>query len=306
MAQSKLQKSETNLSVKRRAKRDSKIMPDETPKSPPALLLMPEDGEVSTRGRVQSIERAFAILEAVAHDRDGITLAELSKRVELHNSTTFHLVRTMVALGYIRQDSQTKRYRIGRPLFALAAHAFDEVEMVGLAMPVLEQLSVKSGESAHFAVRNRATITILARTTGSGPFQIVENPGTIRPANCTALGKVLLAAMRPEMFEEYLRHGDIKRLTEKSITEIAPLRREIEQCRTSGIAYDDGELDPELRCIAAPVRNYVGQVVGAIGISAPIWRLPIQKMADKAEIVRAAAVTLSGEFGYAAVDHGVA
>src|SRR5260221_8475252 len=79
--------------------------------------LAPEVDE-RQRGGIQSIERAFAILEEIARNRDGVGLAELSKRVGLHNSTAFHLVRTMVSLGYVRQIKDGKRYRIGRPLFA--------------------------------------------------------------------------------------------------------------------------------------------------------------------------------------------
>jgi IclR family transcriptional regulator, KDG regulon repressor len=85
------------------------------------------------RGGVQSLARAFSIMEEIARNRDGIGLAELSKRVGLHNSTTFHPVKTMVSLGCVRQMKDSKRYRIGRPLFALAASALDEVEMVSIS-----------------------------------------------------------------------------------------------------------------------------------------------------------------------------
>src|SRR6185437_10977910 len=90
-------------------------------------------------------------------------LADLSKRVGLHNSTTFHLVKTMVALGYVRQ-LKDKRYRVGRPLFVLAANALDDVEMVSLAMPVLEDLSRETGEAGHFAVRMGDAVVVSART----------------------------------------------------------------------------------------------------------------------------------------------
>src|SRR5689334_15627105 len=93
------------------------------------------------RGGIQSLERAFAILEEVARSRDGITLAELSKRTGLHNSTAFHLVKTLAALGYVEQIRDSKRYRIGRHLFTLAAGALDEIALVRLATPVLEALT---------------------------------------------------------------------------------------------------------------------------------------------------------------------
>src|ERR1041385_5767389 len=109
--------------------------------------------EERQRSGVQSLSRAFAILEEVARNRDGIGLADLSKRVGLHNSTTFHLVKTMVSLGYVRQLKDSKRYRIGRPLFALAASSLDEMEMVSLATPILEELSHQTNETCHFAVQ---------------------------------------------------------------------------------------------------------------------------------------------------------
>ena len=87
----------------------------------------------------------------------------------------------MVSLGYVRQLKDTKRYRIGRPLFALAASALDEVEMVSLATPVLEDLSRETGESAHFAVRMGDAVVVLARTSGPGAFQLTDRVGVVRP-----------------------------------------------------------------------------------------------------------------------------
>jgi IclR family transcriptional regulator, KDG regulon repressor len=252
------------------------------------------------RGGVQSIERAFAILEEVARNRDGIALADLSKRVGLHNSTAFHLVRTMVSLGYIRQMRDTKRYRIGSPLFMLAAACLDEVEMVNLATPVLEALSRDTGESGHFAVRRGDSVVVVARTSGPGAFQLTDRVGVVRPAHCTALGKVLLAALQPEQLERQLARSELKPFTDKSIVQPTRLRREIGEIRRSGVAFDDGEFDAEVRCAAVPVHDFTGQVVGAIGISGPIWRLSLQALQSRAGSVHEAAAKLSAQFGYQA------
>ena len=258
-----------------------------------------EQGAESARGGgIQSIERAFAILEEVARNRDGITLAELSKRVGLHNSTTFHLVRTMVSLGYIQQLKESKRYRIGRHLFTLAAGALDEIELVSLATPVLEGLTRATGECSHFAIRSGEDIVVLAKTAGTGMFQMANQVGVVRPAHCTALGKVLLAALAPEQRERYLATHELKRFTTKTIVEPDALLRELEAVRRNGIGFDDGEFDAEARCVAVPVRDFTGQVAGAIGISAPMWRLSIQVLQEKAQQVREAAAQLSRELGY--------
>ena len=206
-----------------------------------------ETEDKASGGGVQSIGRAFAILEEVARNREGIGLADLSKRVGLHNSTTFHLVKTMVSLGYIRQ-LKDKRYRIGRPLFVLAASALDEMEMVSMATPVLEHLSMSTGESSHFAVRMSDDVVVMARTPGPSKFQLTDRVGVVRPAYCTALGKVILAALRPEQFDRYLDRVELKPLTSKTIVDRQRFVQEIEDVRSSGIGFDDGEFDEEVRC----------------------------------------------------------
>ncbi len=256
------------------------------------------DAPESQRGGVQSLGRAFGIMEEIARHRDGIGLAELSKRVGLHNSTTFHLVKTMVSLGYVRQLKDSKKYRIGRPLFALAASALDEVEMTSLAEPVLTELSRETGEGTQFAVRSGDTVVILARMSGPGAFQLKDRVGGVRPANCTAIGKIMLSSLTDDQFERFLSRVELKGNTPKSIVNADVLRREVDAVRRAGMAIDDGEFDPELRCVALPVRDFSGQIIGAMGLSGPMWRVSHEVLQKHARVVRAAAARLSAEFGY--------
>jgi IclR family KDG regulon transcriptional repressor len=281
------------------AKTDPRNVTPARPKIARPIRATPADDEADDRQRVgiQSLGRAFGILEEVARHRDGIGLADLSRLVGLHNSTTFHLAKTMVALGYIRQEKDSKRYRIGRPLFALAASALDEIEMVNLATPVLEDLARQTGESSHFAVRMGDTIVVIARTSGPGAFQLADRVGVVRPAHCTALGKAILASLQPDQLMRLLKRTGLKPSTEKSVTEIPFLLREIEEIRRTGVAYDDGEFNLEVRCIAVPVHDFTSKVIGAIGISGPVWRLSHQAMKGRVKIVQQAAARLSGEFG---------
>ena len=258
-----------------------------------------ESSDGRRRGGVQSLGRAFAILEQVARHRDGIGLAELSHLVGLHNSTTFHLAKTLVSLGYLRQERHTKRYRVGRPLFALAASALDEIEMVSLATPVLEELSRELGEASHFAVRMGDVVVVIARTSGPSAFQLADRVGVVRPAHCTAVGKAILASLQPDQLKRFLDRAGMKPSTAKSITEVPALLREIEEVRRTGIAIDDGEFNLEVRCLAVPVEDFTGKIVGALGISAPVWRLTRQALQSRSKIVQAAAARLGREFGVA-------
>ena len=281
----------------------ARVKPAVSPSRKIARLLEPlrpnidDDAADRQRVRVQSLGRAFAILEEVARHRQGIGLAELSKLVGLHNSTAFHLAKTMVSLGYIRQERNSRRYRIGLPLFALAASALDEIEMVNIATPVLEELSRETGESSHFAVRMGDSVVVIARTSGPGAFQLADRVGVVRPAHCTALGKVILASLGDDQLKRFLERAELKPSTKNSITEVPALLREITEVRRTGIAFDDGEFNLEVRCVAVPAMDFTGHVVGAIGISGPIWRASSQALQAKAKAVRAAGVQLSAAFG---------
>jgi len=250
------------------------------------------------RGGIQSLERAFAILERIAGNREGIALADLCKAVGLHSSTTFHLVRTLVQLGYASQLAESRKYKIGRKLFSLAAGALDENELVARATPMIQLLAERTGESSHFAIRSGDDVVIVAKTEGAGMFQITDRAGAVRPANATALGKVVLAALAPVQLDRYLAKGELGRFTPKTITEPAALRAELDEVRRNGIAFDDGEYSAEVRCVAVPVHDFLGRVAGAIGISAPMWRLSLQALHEKSRQVAKAAAELSAELGF--------
>jgi DNA-binding IclR family transcriptional regulator len=249
------------------------------------------------RSGVQSIERAFSILNQISQHR-GIGLAELSKKVGLHNSTAFHLVRTMVELGIVRQDKDSKRYHLGRVIFSLAANSMGEVELVGAATPFLENLAELTGETSHMALRSGSDVVIAAKVAGMGAFQLVERKGGVRPFNCTALGKVLLSGLGDDELREFMATMPMAAPTPKAITSKDLLLEEVMRVRESGIGFDDAEYDGEVRCLAAPVYDFRGQMIAAIGVSGPVWRISLQRLHQLAEQVKSAALDLSKELGY--------
>ena len=99
---------------------------------------------------------------------------------------------------------------------------------------MLEDLSRETGESGHFAVRMGDAVVVIARTSGPGAFQLTDRVGVVRPAHCTALGKIILASLRPDQLKRFLERVDLKPSTDKSITDRAALLREIAEIRRSG------------------------------------------------------------------------
>jgi DNA-binding IclR family transcriptional regulator len=108
---------------------------------------------------------------------------------------------------------------------------------------------------------------------------------------------MIFAGLQPDQLDRWIARTDLRPLTPKSITDPRILKQEFDEIRLKGVAFDDGEFDPELRCIAVPVRDFSGQMIGAMGVSGPIWRLSMQALQSRARVVQSAADRLSAEFG---------
>jgi DNA-binding IclR family transcriptional regulator len=108
----------------------------------------------------------------------------------------------------------------------------------------------------------------------------------------------MLSSLTPDQFDRFLSRAELTATTPKSIVKPDLLRREVENVRRAGMAIDDGEFDSELRCVALPVRDFSGQIIGALGLSGPMWRMSHEVLQKHARAVRAAAARLSAEFGY--------
>jgi DNA-binding IclR family transcriptional regulator len=249
---------------------------------------------------IQSLQRGLSILEYVAKRGEGVTMAEISRQVGLHTSTTFHLVRTLSTLGYLQQDPATKAYSAGAKVFHLAASATSEIQLLTLATPLLSDMARHTGETSHLAVLERGEVIVIKKVDGSSPVRLTERVGYPRPAHCTAIGKVMLADLSAADLAEFVRSADLRPLTPKTIVSASQLRQELERVRAQGYAVDDEEFAQGIRCLAAPVRSFSGQVVAAVGVSGPVWRVSLDRVAQLTEFVVQAAHRLSEGLGYPA------
>lgn len=254
--------------------------------------------QTKSEGGIQSISRAFALLENIADSPGGIGLTQLSRNTTLNISTVFHLLKTMRSLGYVRQLETTKKYEIGSGFLRLAAGAQSAIQLASYSDPILRELASATGNTALFGIPSGDEVIVVARAEGDGAFQMSDRIGDGRPNHCTAMGKLMLANMSAEKLTKYFETYKLKGYTRNTITESRLLKRELDDIRQTGLAFDDAEFHPDLRCIAATVRGFTGSIVGALAVSSPTWRLPQPKMRELSSIVRSAADRLSNELGY--------
>jgi DNA-binding IclR family transcriptional regulator len=225
-------------------------------------------------------------------------MADLSRSAGLHTSTAFHLLQTLVGRGYLVQDPQTRRYRIGPRLLRVAASATSELYIADAAAEVLAELTAQTNESSSIAVLERDSAVILTKVEGPSRVGLIERPGEGRPLHCTAIGKVLLAAVPQAKAQMLIAEMRLEAFTPRTITRRGQLVRELSLVRSQGYAIDDEEFSQGLRCVAAPVRSFSQQVVGALGVAGPIWSIPPERIPALVEATTAAADRLSTQLGY--------
>jgi IclR family acetate operon transcriptional repressor len=224
--------------------------------------------------------RALSLLEALEDGRGEVGIAELSKRVGLHVSTTHRILATLVARGYARQNPETGRYALGAKALHLAESYLGQMDLRRLVRPVLERLSQETGETVNLVILDRQEALYLDKVESPQSLRIFSRIGHRAPVHCTAVGKVLLAYRSKAQVEALLGPGPLERLTRHTITSVVQMRRELEKVRDQGFALDREECEEGACCIAVPVKNAQGDVEAALGISAPTTRLTLRRMEE--------------------------
>jgi IclR family transcriptional regulator, KDG regulon repressor len=231
-------------------------------------------------GTVQSIVRALTLLEALG-DRGGeIGIADLSKRVGLHVSTTHRILGTLIERGYARQNPDTGRYALGAKALHLADSYLGQVDLRRVARSILERLSRETGETANIVILDGREVLYLDKAESHQTLRIFSRIGHRAPLHCTAVGKVLLAYRSKEEADALLGAGPLEALTGHTITSPSQLRQELDKIRDQGFALDREECEEETCCIAVPIRNARGGVEASLSISAPAVRLTPRRMEE--------------------------
>jgi DNA-binding IclR family transcriptional regulator len=241
----------------------------------------------------QSLQRGLRIIEAVAAHGGAATAGEIAEGTSLTRGTVRHLVHALVGLGYLLQEGDAQPYKLGPRLLRLTGRTWAPVQLADLARVDLDELSRRTGETTGLAILRHGVATIVAKRESDGPVRVVQELGAQRPIYCTALGKALAAWLRASELEEILPGLQFKRYTPKTLTSAAAFRRELARIRKSGVSIDNEEHNLGIRCIAAPVRDFTGDVCAAICVVSPAHRMTRKRLAELRPIVVAAAAGLS-------------
>ncbi|AKW17657.1 IclR family transcriptional regulator [Salmonella enterica] len=221
---------------------------------------------MATTKNIQSIERAFAILELFQKNREELGIKEISQMLDLNKSTAFGFVNTLFSLGYLHQNEQTQRYSLGPKVLGLSNAAQIHNIIIRSAHPYLEMLSDQFGETAHCAVEVHGSVIYLDKVEAQGAIYINTQIGAKSYIHCTGVGKCILAYMSPERKEAILSRK-LTTMTYNTLSKADQLRENLSLVVQRGYAIDNEEIEIGLSCIAVPVFNAPNKVACAISIS---------------------------------------
>ncbi|MDS0221727.1 IclR family transcriptional regulator [Haloarcula sp. S1AR25-5A] len=226
---------------------------------------------------VKSVETTFQILNGLK-DLGGAGVTELSRHLDLPKSTIHNYLSTLEQEEYIVNDGG--QYRVGLRFLELGAYSRHQQKLFRIAKPEVDRLASETGELANVLVEEHGRGTYLYRARGEQAVQVKAHVGTRVPLHSTALGKAILAHLPPERVETISQRHGLGSENDEAASTLDELRADLETVRETGVAFDDEERLDGLRCVAAPVLNNNGTVLGAISVSGPTNRFRDERFTE--------------------------
>ena len=248
-------------------------------------------------GRIQSIERAAAILRLLSGRNRRLGVAQLAGELGLPKATVHGILRTLQHVGFVEQDAESGKYQLGAALLHMGSSYLDGNELRTRALNWSDSLAARSNESVRIGTLHEGRVLVVHHVFRPDDSRQALEVGALVPAHATALGKMLLAHHQYVAAE--LVTAGLERYTEATITDADALTHELEEIRHRGWAADLEELVDGEVSLAAPINDRRGVTVGAIGISGPVERLCANRRprTDLVSYVREAARAVSRDLG---------
>lgn len=256
--------------------------------------------DAGASSNLQSVTRAVRALELIAEAGElGVT--ELGRRLGVHKATASRLVATLAERGLVERDPLSEKYRLGFGLIRLAGAAMAGLDLVRTAHPIVEELADRTRETVNLGVLSGGAVVYVDQVSGTRAIVSVSWVGRRTPLHCTSNGKVLLAhlsdAERGRLLAEPL-----ERATPSTIVDVKVLLAQLREIRVRGYAQTMEELEEGLNAVAAPIRQADGQVIAALSVSGPAFRMRPVDLPRIARLTVDAANAVSRRLGY--VDRG--
>jgi len=249
---------------------------------------------------IQAVDRALSILELFDERTPELKITEISDRMGLHKSTVHSLVKTMQSRGYIEQDAESGKYRLGLRLMEKGQQLLQSMDIRQVAKPSLEQFTSNTGQTTHLVILDGYEGVYIDKVEGHLAPIRYSRIGRRVMLHTSSVGKLLCAYQPQEWINHVLAHYEFVRQTEKTITDADSFLRELELVKQRGYAIDDEENEVGVRCAAVPVFDHHGLTTAAISVSTLRSRVDDEELDKLIAELNLTAVGISQRLGFRA------
>ncbi len=240
--------------------------------------------EVGTEVKVKSLQKALEVLGCFV-EKQPLGVTEISEKLGLYKSNVHNILTTFKAMGYLEQDPDSGKFRLGMAIFSLSRALRENLDISRIALPFMRRIAEESGEVVYLTIPRGDEVIYLEAVYPDSqklPGSIVT--GERAKMYCTSVGKAILSKMSREEKDKRIQ-APLQAFTEYTITDRDALEQEIQKTRERGYGIDNMELMFGIKCVGIALLNHEGQPEAGLSISAPSLRMSEEKVQGFAEIL---------------------
>lgn len=247
---------------------------------------------------VKSVARALDIITIVSSKKDGLGVTDISKQMDINKSSVYRTLSTLAQYGYIEQDKETERYKLGYKFLEMSSKLLESIDLRAEAKPFLQQLENETNEVIHLVVYDQSEVVYIEKLEGSETLRTHSKVGNRAPMHCTSVGKAILAHLPPTVVMDIIERKGLPAHTEKTITDREVFLQELHTVGENGYALDLEENEIGITCIASPIFDHTGKVIAAVSISGPRMRMTDERLDNLKGKILEAGEQISARLGY--------
>ncbi len=243
------------------------------------------------------MERGLKALVYLSAQRSmGVT--ELAQKLDVNKSTAYRILSALKEHNMVQQCPDNLKYKLGPAVLKMSEQLYKNLNIISIAKPLMQELSDKTGESAHLCILSNDSAVVVEQIMTNTRLAVNAKIGNSEPLHASSVGKCLLAFCDDETQNRILDRLVLEQFTPKTIVDKSKLKQELETIKRIGLAFDDGEISLEIRCVATPIFDHREKVVYSLGISGPSSRMDAQKVESVSQRLLETAKQISQNLGY--------
>lgn len=269
-------------------------MPQKTRREYPTM-----QNQENIAAKNQSVVKTLMLIEHLAQMRTPQRLQDISKALQLNASTLTRFLSTLKNLGYVDQEPDTSKYYLTLRICSVANQVSSNFEIRDQIRPFLKTISDTLKESVCYAIEQDMSVVYIEVIQGPNQaLKITNRIGSRAPMYCTGIGKLLLLEHDEAYIDKMIERDGMQQFTEHTLLTKEDLLKELETVRSNDYALDNEECDLGVSCIAFPLRDYSGKIIGGLSISGPTFHIQNLIIPKNISYLKKMSLLISQKIGY--------